>query len=350
MSVVVNARFLTQRITGVQRFAIEICKQLKKIDPSISFVAPNNVVNIDIADLLEVKMIGNKSGHLWEQYDLPRYLKSNGSPLLINLGNTAPLLYRNSIVTIYDLAFFHHKNWFSWWFSAFYNYLIPRVLRKSRHVFTDSNYVKNDISSTYSIKAEKITTLYGDCSNIFKSNDEVIPLKENIILAIGSLDPRKNLVGLVKAFLRNNLDCKLVIVGSKNKVFADHQLDELVRNENNIEITGYLNDAELVELYKKAKLFVYPSFFEGFGIPPLEAQACGCPALVADTTSLPEVCDDSVIYCNPDDINDIADKMSLIITNKELQAELIMKGFENIKRFSWSDSAKIVYGKIKEIQ
>ena len=329
----INARFLTQNITGVQRFAIEISKQLHNLDNSnIQFIAPHNIIHNDLAKELGVKIIGSKTGHLWEQIDLPKYLKSIDSPLLLNLANTAPLFYKNKIVTIHDLAFLHHPEWFSKKFTFVYNFIIPKIAKDSKHIFTVSNYVKEDISKSYHIPLNNIRTIYNSYANVFSNHDLE---KEDYVLSVGSIDPRKNLKSLIDIFQDKTI--KLVIVGQQNKVFSALKLEDL---PNNIVFTGYVDDDELVELYNKAKLFVYPSFFEGFGIPPLEAQACGCPVICSDKTSLPEVGKDSVIYCNPYDKNDITEKIDLVLSDDKLQKELITKGFQNIKRFSWEKSAQ----------
>ena len=330
---VINCRFLTQNITGVQRFAIEIARQLNKLYVgNIKFVSPKNIIHLDLAKELNVNVIGNKTGHLWEQIDLPRHLKSIESPLLLNLANTAPLFYKNKIITVYDLAFHHHPKWFSKKFVLVYNFLIPRICSNSKHIFTDSEYVKNDISRSYNIKNEKITTIYGSYSEIFKCNSNP---KENLILAVGSIDPRKNLLALISIF-KEIKNIKLMIVGQENKVFSSLGIKKL---PDNIVFTGYVDDIELVDLYNKASIFIYPSFFEGFGIPPLEAQACGTPVICSNTTSLPEVGKDSVVYCDPYNLKDIRIKIELVLNDKALQNELRQKGFENIKRFSWEQSA-----------
>jgi len=330
---VINCRFLTQNITGVQRFAIEIAKQLKVLYPSeIQFISPKNIIHIDLAEELDIKVIGNRTGHLWEQIDLPRYLKSIASPLLLNLANTAPLFYKNKIITVYDLAFHHYPNWFSKKFVLVYNFLIPRICKNSKHIFTDSEYVKKDISKSYGIDKKKITTIYGSYSEIFKCNSNQ---KEGFVLAVGSIDPRKNLLALINIF-KHIRNVKLLIVGQENKVFSSLGIKDL---PDNILFTGYVDDIDLVNLYNKASLFVYPSFFEGFGIPPLEAQACGTPVVCSNTTSLPEVGKESVIYCDPYSQQDIKDKIELILNDNGLQNQLREKGFENIKRFSWSKSA-----------
>lgn len=332
--IIMNSRFLTQRITGVQRFAIEISKQLKKqLGDKVQFVSPKNIVHSELAKELDVTIIGDKTGHLWEQINLPNYLKKNNSPLLLNLANTAPLFYKNKIVTVYDLAFYHHPEWFSKKFTLFYNFLIPKILKNSRHILTDSNYVKNDISKSYNIEKEKITTIYGSYSDIFKKNIEE---KERFALAVGSIDPRKNLTALIDVFMELK-NIKLVIVGQKNKVFSSLNITKLSKN---IVFTGYVDDDELVALYNKATIFIYPSFFEGFGIPPLEAQSCGCPVISSNTTSLSEVGANSFLYCNPYDISDMKNKVLTLMEDDKLKKQLIQAGFDNIRRFSWEKSAK----------
>jgi glycosyltransferase involved in cell wall biosynthesis len=147
------------------------------------------------------------------------------------------------------------------------------------------------------------------------------------------------------------LDYKLVLVGGYNKnVFAKTNLFELSKNRDDIVFTGYLSDEKLVEYYNKASLFVFPSFFEGFGIPPLEAMACGCPCVVSNVASLPEVCGDSAYYVNPYDIEDIARGIETVLSDEKLREDLIKKGFENIKRFSWEESAKKIVQIIREIK
>lgn len=338
--IVVNARFLTQKTTGVQRFAIEISQQLKEyFKNEILFVSPNNLLNTDLAEKLEVKIIGNLNGHLWEQYELVKFLKSNNSPLLLNLTNTAPLFYKNKIVTIHDLAFYHHPEWFSKKFTLVYNFLIPRIAKNSKHIFTVSEYVKNDIIKNYKIKDEKVTVIYNSYSVIFTFKDLI---REKFVLVVGSIDPRKNIKLILDIFTKNKM--KLVVVGQKNKVFSSLDISNL---PDNITFTGYLDDEKLVELYNKASLFLYPSLFEGFGIPPIEAQACGCPVLSSNSTSLPEVGQNSFIYCNPLSLDDINTKIESILNNEDLKEELRQKGFENIKRFSWENSSKKILSVVK---
>ncbi len=340
----VNSRFLTQKITGSQRFAIEISKQLKKLAGNrFVFVAPKNIIHNDLAKELEVRVIGINTGHIWEQIDLPLYLKKQENPLLLNLVNTAPIFYKNKIVVIHDVSWKHFPYTVSKKFYLWYKFLIPKIAKNSKLLFTVSDFSKKDLIKELNINKDKIEIIYNSVSDNFKFLS--LSRKKNI-LSVASLQPYKNLEGLIKAFIllkdkTKFSDFKLVLVGGYNKkVFSNTKIFELSEGRNDIVFPGYLSDDELIKYYNKASLFVFPSFFEGFGIPPLEAMACGCPCVVSNVASLPEVCGDAAYYVNPYDIDDIARGIEKVLTDENLRQTLIKKGFENVKRFSWENSAK----------
>lgn len=351
MKIFVNSRFLTQKITGSQRFAIEISKQIKKLSPDrFVFIAPRNVIHKELAKELDVKIAGINTGHIWEQIDLPLYLKNQGYPLLLNLVNTAPIYYENKIITIMDVSWKHFPNTFSKNFYIWYKFLIPKILKSSKFIFTLSEFSKNDLKTQFNIEGSKIEIISCAVSDNFKYLNLQ---REKVILSVASLQPYKNIEGLVKSFilLKSNgkfSDFKLVLIGGYNKkVFADTNIFELSKNRDDIIFTGYLSDEKLVEYYNKAFLFAFPSFFEGFGIPPLEAMSCGCPCVVSNVASLPEVCGDAAYYVNPYSIEDIAGGIEKVLSDENLREDLIKKGFENVKRFSWEESAKKFLGVIK---
>lgn len=341
--IVINSRFLTQDITGVQRFAIEISKQLKRLySEDIQFVCPKNIVHENLAKELEAKTIGNLTGHLWEQVELPFYLKKNGSPLLLNLGNTAPLLYSNKITVLHSLSFLN-KKWNSLLFHFLYKITVPLNLMSSKFIFTVSQYTNQEITEHYSYinLLDKMDVIYNGSFGSKKLNIQSTENKQNYLLYVGSISSSKNVKGLVDAMNLVRIqhkDIDLKIVGSlNNKLFKD---EKIVSNQF-IEFCGHINNPdELKELYLHAKAFVFPSLYESFGIPPLEAQECGCPIIISNVTALPEIYKDSALYFDPYDVNDIANKIITLLNNENLQKELIGKGFENIKRFSWETSAK----------
>jgi len=343
----VNSRFLTQKITGTQRYAIEISKQLSRLLKCI-FLVPRDILHKELASSLQVKTIGRLTGHLWEQIELPAYIKKQKNPLLINLINTAPLLLKNQIVTIHDLAFLRYPKWFSKRFYYFYRFLIPRIVVTSKKIITVSEFSKKEIVSILEVPEEKVDVIYNAVSEKFKYNPSI--RKQNYILTVSSLDPRKNLRNLILAFKKANLKkYKLIIIGSKNKVFADVKIKTLIKEVSNVEFTGYVSDEKLIKLYQQAKLFVYPSLYEGFGIPPLEAMACGTPAVVSNVTSLPEIYGDAAYYVNPYDVNDIARGIYTVLKDENLQMELIRRGLERVKLFSWENSAKKLLRIVEEV-
>lgn len=341
--IIINARFLTQNITGVQRYGIELCRALKSLDNTIRFIAPKNICHHEIANELGVETCGILTGHLWEQFELPLYLKKHKNPLLLNLANAAPLMYKKKITNIHDIVFEHFPNSVSWKFRILYKLLIPRVIKTSLHVTTDSEFSKNDISNFYKIDKKHFTVVHLGTPK--HSEFDGINQKENMILAVGSIQPYKNLKNLIEAFLniqkKSNSKYILKLVGGMNaKVFKNANIFETIMERKDIIFTGYLSDDELKQTYKKAKIFVFPSLFEGFGLPPLEAMAFGCPVLASNAASIPEVCGEAALYFDPTNSKEMADKMLAILGDDELQQRMVALGYENIQKFTWESSAR----------
>jgi len=356
---IVNARFLTQKVAGVQRFAIELSLLLKKHFKQVIFVSPNRILNEHIAKKLDVVIFGKTTGHIWEQIELPIFCAKYTNALLINFCNTAPLLYKKKIVCIHDLGFMHNPEWFNKKFSLLYNFLIPKIAKTSLKIITVSEYSKKDIIQELVIDHDRISVIYNGVAQFFKKqwpneNNNLHLLRENnldipYILSVSSLDPRKNFPALIRAFLDlNNQSVKLVIVGGRYKSFAGFELDNDSIDSKLIEFVGYVSDEELVYLYQNALFFVYPSLFEGFGIPPLEAMASGCPTLVSDIPSIKEVCGEASHYINPTEVESITDGMKKLINNPDLRQQLVKKGLERAELFSWEASAKKLINLINE--
>jgi glycosyltransferase involved in cell wall biosynthesis len=155
------------------------------------------------------------------------------------------------------------------------------------------------------------------------------------------LEPRKNINNLILAFKKIGLrDIQLILVGSRSNVFASNELKDFIHSQKNIIFSGYIPDDELIRLYSEAKLFVYPSYYEGFGLPPLEAMACGCPVVVSNVASLPEVCGNAAQYVDPDNIEGIAEGIHKVLTDEPLRQSMMEKGLERAKLFSWEKAAK----------
>ncbi|HGM6755766.1 TPA: glycosyltransferase family 4 protein [Serratia marcescens] len=338
----INARFLTQDMTGVQRFAEQISRNLNAIRDDVVFLVPDEEYKIEVDPSFELKVIGKRNGHLWEQIDLPKYLKSIGSPPLLNLCSTAPLFYRNQIVTHHDITYKRYPESFSRKFRYIYNSIIPIMLKNCRKIITVSEFSKDEIAKAFHVEKEKISVVYNASSEKFKSIDS--DRKEKYLLAVSSPNYHKNFHGMLKAFamLDNKIDIKLKIIGRSADNFNKQMYANAENANSNIEFLGRVDDLELVKLYQNATAFVFPSFYEGFGIPPLEAQSCGCPVIASSSASIPEVLGESALYFDPYKIDEITNAMETIICNDSVREELIILGFENTRRFSWVKSAQAV--------
>lgn len=348
----VNARFLTQQITGVQRFAIEISKELKKLNNDIIFVSPSkNILHTDLAKELNIQTFGTLSGHLWEKIELFFFLKRKKNPLLINLCNSGVLSYQNQIITIHDLAVYKNPKWFSEKFVFLYKLMIPAILKNSKAIITVSEFSKEEIIKKFPTYSDKINVVYNSVnfSNKYELNRNA---QKKYILSVGSLEPRKNIPNLIEAFLKSQV-CKthnLIIVGKGNRSFRQNNLDH--SNDENIKFTGYVTDEKLISLYKNAEIFIYPSLYEGFGIPPLEAMYYQCPTMVSSSSSLPEVCGNASLYFNPYDLKSIIDSINIIGTSEfnVIRNTLISNGNIQINKYNWADSAKALNKIIKSLE
>lgn len=336
----VNARFLSQKLTGVQRFAYELSIRLKdKLGDEVVFVAPQDVIQHDMAERLGAKCVGKHSGYYWEQIELPLYLWKHGSPKLVNFCSVAPLLYGNNYVAVHDITWVRYPETYSKAFCTVYNFLIPRLCKRAKKLITVSEFSKHEISSYYNIPEDKFTVIYNAVGEVFHPIVDEKLRNENYFLAVSSVKANKNFVSVLQAFeivLRTNPDIRLYIVGDCNdKNFQTINIDQYKDNPS-IKFLGRVSDEELVKYYSNALGFVFPSLYEGFGIPVLEAQACGCPVLASDILPLKEVLNNSALFCNPLEIEDIASKMLKLLSERDA---LVQNGYRNVKRFSWDDSA-----------
>lgn len=340
--IVINARFLSQNVTGVQRFAIENCRRLKKLRSDIVFVSSSNILNQKVADELCVQIVGKHTGHIWEQMDLPQWLKKNGSPLLVCFANTAPILYNNKIDTLHDITFKRYPQTFSWKFRFAYGFMIPMILRSSKHVITVSEFSKEEISGFYSFPKEKMSVVYNAVGSQFCHVEDKTLNQEKYLFAVSSVKENKNFLFAMEAFVKvqeSLKGLKFYIAGDmKADSFKGIDLSKYEKNPN-IKILGRVSDEELVKYYSNAVAFVFPSLYEGFGIPPLEAQACGCPSICANASCLPEIFGDSVLYCDPHDVDSLVDCMKRAC-DEGIRATLVEKGNFNVSRYSWDESAK----------
>jgi len=349
----VNGRFLSHKMNGITRFSLEICKQLSVRNLNFKIIVPK-WLEFENNEGFEIIKVGNLKSHFWEQIDLLKFLKSQGSPLLVNFSGLGPLFYRNQVITIHDLSFYANKKWFSKSYTLFYSIATPILASNAVKILSVSNFSKNEIVKYLKVKDEKIEVIYNavtddlhsDSLNHQISTGIMSIINHKFILAVSSIDPRKNQQRLIDSFSDLNLpELKLVLVGKTSSHFNIN----LKSDSKDIIFTGFVSDFELSLLYENCDFFVYPSLYEGFGIPPLEAMHKGSAVVISDIPSLKEVCSDAAFYINPYETESIKNGILEVVSNTVLKQELRIKGKIRSTFFNWEESGEKVYNLIKNI-
>lgn len=342
-TIYINARFLNQRITGVQRFALELSKRLKKnYGNKVRFVTHPGIIHEDLAKELDAQIIGFNRSHLWEQVDLYLFLLSKKKPLLLSFGYTGPLLYRRQIVSIHDMAFKYYKETFTAAFSMAYNLIVPKIAKKCLHVFTVSKSAREEVSKELKIGSNKITVIYNGISEVFEQDVPEMEMnqlkKERYILTVSSHHQRKNYKRLIRAFSKiDDPFLKLYVIGNKINTFSDDLNKDDYDIDNRIVFLSNVSDKELVNYYDNTQLFVFPSLYEGFGIPVIEAMRRGKTCVLSDIPVFKEIGDEQVVYVDPLDINSIKEGIE-----KGLRINKTQRIYKKLPNFSWDKSAEKV--------
>lgn len=346
MRIAINGRFLFRSITGVERFAGELVKTLdmlldrSNIDCNVAIIVPR-IAGFQYPHYRKVsyRFIGNSAGHLWEQFQLPKAVSSD--ELLINLCNTAPLFKSRQLATIHDAAVVRVPETFSQRFRVAYRSLMPLVGRRAQHVMTVSEFSKDEISNCFGIPKAKISVLLQGCDHMGKVEEDSSVLARfglspgTFVLGLGSAARHKNQQSLVQAaqvLRKNGIKVKVVLAGGRNgKIFSSEDSDttDVIR-------LGYVTDEELKALYLSAICFVFPSLYEGFGIPPIEAMSCGCPVIASNAASIPEICGDAALFFHPENVEEIATLVQNVVLDDALRRTLAERGKSRAAQFTWS--------------
>lgn len=340
----INGRFLTQKMTGVNRFAYELCKALNNCGLEFALVVRTKYIKNDY-DISIFKIInwGFGKSHFWEQIILPFFFIFKRKYLLINFSGLGCLLLKNQIITIHDLSFLYNPEWFSKLYYNFYRLLTPFSAKRSVKILTVSEFSKSEIIKYFGISSEKIVVVYNAVSNSFNEEEPSLNLNENYILAVSSLDPRKNFHNLIKAIKLIDFDVKLYIIGDKNHNFKNLQIYE----SSSIKLLGRVDDSDLIDYYKNARLFIYPSFYEGFGLPPLEAISSGCCTIVSEIDVFKEVFGDAVGYFNPNNVAEIKKCIEDYYFSETLRSNLKLNSYKLKSKYNWTKSANTLIAEIK---
>lgn len=370
MIIAINTRLLLQgKLEGIGWFTRETLSRITTEHPEHKFIfifdrpyAEEFVFSENVTPIV----LSPPTRHpflwfIWFELQIPRILKKYKADLFFSPDGYLSLNTSvRQLAAIHDINFAHRPKDLPWLKAKYYNYFFPKFARKAKRIVTVSYYSKEDINRTYHIEDDKVDVVYNGVNSAYTptSNELNAETKEkyaggkDYFLFIGSLHPRKNICGLLRAFdgFRTSVDSdlKLVIVGESMFKTADIEMTyEGMRYKDEVVFTGRLDNDELHKVLGASMALTFVPFFEGFGIPVIEAMNAGVPVICSNTTSLPEVGGNAVLYVDPFSLTQIKDAMIRIYQEKELRESLVEKGFVQRQKFSWDKTAELLWGSIQ---
>jgi glycosyltransferase involved in cell wall biosynthesis len=339
---------LTQRASGVQRFAMEAIKAIDALldgdyaalKGRIEILAPRNARDFPLKNI-PLRRVGYSSGYAWEQFEFP--LNAAGH-LLLNLCMLGPLMTKHQLVVVHDATVRALPENFSPRFRAAYGFLLPRLCRRADLTVTVSEFSRGEIGKWYGADIAKMPVCHegGDHITAVTADPSVLErlglVGRKFFLGVGVDSANKNIASVVAAFHKARLDdTLLVLTGAKApKVFG--QIAQI--QSEGVRMVGFVRDTDLRTLYEHALALVFPSFYEGFGLPPLEAMTCGCPVIISEQPALVEVCGDVALRCRADDTDGIMRHMQALHSDAGLRARLSAAGKERARGFTWAATAR----------
>ncbi len=344
--------------TGVERYAAELIRHLARIDHTNEYILyfrtePQEWFR-QLPPNFKIKVIPFPK--FWTQIRISWEMYRHPVDVLMILASALPLYHpKNTIVTVHDIAFELYPELFTWFNRTYLKFFSRYVTRVATKIVTVSEATKKDLVKHYGANPDKINVIYlGYDSHVYKPLmyeqvqgvlDEYGLSYKKYLMFVGTLQPRKNIIRLVQAYekiaSRHHIEEKLVIVGKKGWMWGPI-LKEIETSEckERIKVLDYAPEEHLPALYNGASLLTLPSMYEGFGIPPLEAMACGTPVVVSNISSLPEVVGEAGELVDPNSVDSIADGLLRVLTDRKLQEGLSQLGRNRAKQFSWETCAR----------
>ncbi len=371
MRVAINTRFLLpHKMEGFGWYTYEITKRLVEQHPDVTFILffdrkydPKFVFGENVIPVV----LNPQARHpilfkIWFNLSVKRALKKYKADIFLSPDGYLSLTSDvKQIAVMHDLNFVHNPEDLKPVMRRYYLTQFPKFAKKAAHIITVSEYSKQDICKQYNVPQDNVTAIWNGASDVFKplSEDQIQSVREKYsnglpyFLFVGAIHPRKNVRRLIEAYAvyreqNPESNMPLVIVGTELWTNAGMDIKISESLKKSIHFTGHLPLEELALLMGAAEIFAFVPYFEGFGIPLVEAMRCGTPILAGDRTSLPEVAGDAALYCDPFNVEDISTKMSELANNEKLRKELSTKGLERSTLFSWDKAAEKVWNVIKD--
>ncbi|MCP4130477.1 MAG: glycosyltransferase family 4 protein [bacterium] len=358
MKIAINARVLNERYGGPARYTLNLIKELSRIDTTNEYfilMYDNFTFDFDLPKNFNIIVSRFKSRILFDYLYLPVFTRRNKIDLSIYPKNTFSPLNRGKKIPIFnDIVYFEKLGFreFKFFDNLHHTIMIPISGKFSYMNLSISEFTAARMEELLGIKREKIKIMDLAVEEKFKKIDDrslldpVIKkydLKQPFFFYAGSLSPRKNMMNMLRAFemIKDKMDHTIYVTGGYS--WRDDEIFTFINEhglQNRIIKLGFLDENELVALYNLADCYLYPSLYEGFGLPILEAQACGCPVITSTAASCPEVAGKGALLVDPNNIEEIAQSMQKIVRDKKLRNSTIKAGFQNLDRYSWDRTAK----------
>lgn len=371
MVIAVNTRLLLKgKLEGIGWFTYETLKRMALNHPEHEFIfifdRPYNKDYVFADNVIPV-VIGPPTRHpvlwyLWFEFQIPRILKRYKADVFLSPdGYLSQRTDVPQLGVIHDINFVHRPDDLPWLKAKYYNHFFPKFARIAKRLATVSFYSKEDITRSFKVDYDKIDVVYDGINQIFEpiSQEEIKEVREKYtggapyFLFVGALHPRKNVSGLLKAFDAfksvDGNDTKLVIVGGEMHKTGDiFETYENMRFKSDVVFTGRVLTRDLHDIFGAALALTFVPFFEGFGIPIVEAMSAGVPVICSNTTSIPEVGGNAVMYADPLKIEQITDAMIKIQSDIDLRKSLVEKGFIQKEKFSWDETARLLWMSVEK--
>ncbi|MEO5967623.1 MAG: glycosyltransferase family 1 protein [Ferruginibacter sp.] len=365
-------RIFRKKKHGMDIVILEALKQMQKISNEEFYVyaqEDEDLNALNSAQNFNLRITKPSSYPVWEQKTLPKLCNEDKIDLLHTTSNTAPISLKIPlVVTIHDIIYMEkwlltEGSYYQRFCALYRRWNVPIIAKKARMIITVSNYERERIISALKIPENKVRTIYNACGSHFSPSSDITMLEafkkkmnlpDRYIFFLGNTDPKKNLPNVMKAMAvlhkQGKLDFTLVMPD-----FGKDELMKLLKfqgNEfliNKIMLTGYIPNNELPNLYRLSLLFLYPSLRESFGIPILEAMACGVPIICSNTSAMPEVAGSGACFINPENPEEIAATILEVLENEGFRKTLIEYGIKRASMFSWGKTASEMLSLYKEI-
>jgi len=363
MIIGIDTRIPLKNKTGIGYLLSNLIPQLVKLSKDINFKILGEDLGIKEENVKVFYLRGIKRklfNYLWKKFNFPsaNILLGRADKFFFTNFVDFPIRTNERILLIPDLSFIKHPQFTEKKNLEFLRKNVALSIKRADKIITISESAKHDIVEHYKIESDKVYVVYlAPSKNIKKiDNEDAINrikrkyrIRKKYILFVGTLEPRKNIKNLIRAY--NELDFKLkkeyqLVIGGGKGWYWKEILETVkkLRLTKKVIFTNYIKEEDLSYIYSGAEVFVFPSFYEGFGLPILEAMKCGIPAVSSNTSSLPEVGGEAVLYFDPHSVDDIKDNLERVLKDENLRRDLVEKGFEQVKKFSWEKAAREVLG------